>query len=358
MSRFSVLKSNKVLAPPASPIQVPSPQPPAAAITSNSPEPRRFGFRPTIQNSESRSSLQDADQGTLRRSETKESISQDMDVSRPQTPAQFEARKSSGIFKKPVPVTPSPEDSPTPGSARSFGLRKVQSNESIPNMDSPTSERRVFDKSVFGANTGMSAFSSKPRVKREDPDVMPKELEITDENSFIFKAIAKKYGLAIKEEIKLESMIQFPSLGPIPSPIIVNQASSPVNDEAAAVPVVAPKKNMWSKIAAAKVEEPKEEEKPEEPKENVIHMDLHALVNSTAINNVYRTAYDYLNDWTALGPAMKESEVVQVVEEIPEPMPEPVVPKKPKSPIKEVEQSGEPLTAKQKALNSFFKKKK
>jgi hypothetical protein len=194
---------------------------------------------------------------------------------------------------------------------------------------------------------------------------MPKELEITDENSFIFKAIARKYGLAIKEEIKLESMIQFPSLGPIPSPITVNQAPpSPsigisVDQTCEEAPVVekatAPKKNMWSKIAAVKVDEPKvEEEKPEEPKENVIHMDLRALVNSAANSMLYKTSYTDQNDWSVSGP-VQEPEFEPVPE--PEPIvPEPVVPKKPKSPVPV--ESGEPLTGKQKALNSFFKKKK
>lgn len=322
MSRFSILKSNKVLAPPTSPITTsPSPSTPVAT------EQRRFGFRPQTpiepEKSESR-----------------------------QSPIAFEPRKSSGIFNKPVPTTPTePTTAAADSPRRQFGLKKVSSNESI---HSEVSERRVFDKTVFGSNTGMSAFSSKPRVKREDNDMMPKELEITDENSFIFKAIAKKYGLAIKEEIKLESMIQFPSLGPPASP-----SPSPMQiDPCPSLIVVEQKKNMWSKIAAKKVEEPIEEVKePETPRENCIVMDLHALVNSPAVINLYKSSSQVGFDWSNSNTPVQEleQEPIPVEEPIAMPIeePAPVVPK-PKKPDTE----SEPLTGKQKALNSFFKKKK
>ena len=355
MSRFSVLKSNKVLAPPASPIQVPSPSSPAIATAS--PEPRRFGFR-------SSSLLSMQSDGAGSRPDSRQDLSR---PDTPQTPTSFEPRKTSGVFRKPTPVTPT-EVSPTaapeqPTEKRQFGLRKVPSNESIPSV---VSERRVFDKSVFGSNTGMSAFSSKPRVKREDADVMPKELEITDENSFIFKAIARKYGLAVKEEIKLESMIQFPSLGPAPSPITVaapSPSSSTMDiDEASAVAPVAPKKNMWSAIAAKKADEPKEEKAPEVPTENVIMMDdLRALINSAAINNVYKTSNTYCHDW--ISPSPSEMREFEPEPDVPAPVvPAPVVPTPTPAPVAKkapvAKESDEPLTGKQKALNSFFKKKK
>ena len=380
MSRFSVLKSNKVLAPPASPIQVPSPSSPAIATAS--PEPRRFGFR-------SSSLLSMQSDGAGSRPDSRQDLSR---PDTPQTPTSFEPRKSSGVFRKPTPVTPT-EVSPTaapeqPTEKRQFGLRKVPSNESIPSVanEQPTekrqfglrkvasnesipsevSERRVFDKSVFGSNTGMSAFSSKPRVKREDADVMPKELEITDENSFIFKAIARKYGIAIKEEIKLESMIQFPSLGPAPSPITVaapSPSSSTMDiDEATAPAPVAPKKNMWSAIAAKKADEPKEEKAPEVPTENVIMMDdLRALINSAAINNLYKTSNTYCHDW--ISPSPSEMREFEPEPDVPAPVvPAPVVPTPTPAPVAKkapvAKESDEPLTGKQKALNSFFKKKK